>query len=222
MSTEKFNCVFRHYPETVELSKKRRGKLYLKSKGGPSPALSNKIKERITLGQLEWIPKPVKSNPNQEALYDRETKEFVIKNTKTVGTPRVITINSQVAWESGSGSEWTIRAIKANLAAWFAPIIIQQLPPQIIPGPGKYIHIEYIFYYPFTERDPRLYQDYLNHWFIRGKVFEDTLVALQIIPDDSPKYVRGAYPRYVNVETEDERRLEVKFHFCYNHQRIEQ
>lgn len=222
MSTEKFNCVFRDYPETIELSKKRRAKLYLKSKGGPSPALPKKIQTAISAGQMEWIAKPVKSNPNQEALYDRETKEFVVKNIKTVGTPRVITINSQIAWESGSGSEWTIRALKVHLAAWFTPLIVQQLPEKIIPGPGKYIHLEYIFYFPFTERDPRLYQDYLNHWFIRGKVFEDTLVALHIIPDDGPKYIRGAYPRYVNVETEAERRLEVKFHFCYNHQRIEQ
>lgn len=221
MSTEKFNCVFRDYPETMELSKKRRAKYYLMTPGIALPLLPKKHETAVSEGKFSWEPKPTKNNPQQHALYDRDKKEFVIKNSRSVGTPRVITINSQIAWESGSGSEWTIRAIKSYLAAWFTPLIVQQLPPSIIPGTGKYIHLEYIFYFPFTERDPRLYQDYLNHWFIRGKIFEDTLVTLGIIPNDGPKYLRGAYPRFVNIDNEADRRLEVKFHFCLNNQRIE-
>jgi len=221
MSTEKFNCVFRNYPETVQLSKSRRAKYYIKTNEiSALPAMAKKYITGLSLGKLSWEPKPIKSNPQQLALYDREAQAFVIKNPQSVGTPKVITINSQIAWESGSGSEWTIRAIKDYLATWFAPLILQQLPEKIIPGAGKYMHFEYIFYFPFTERDPRLYQDYLNHWFIRGKIFEDTLVKLGIIPNDGPKYLRGAYPRYVNIEDESERRLEVKIHFCQNNERL--
>lgn len=219
-TTEKFNCVFEEYPETVQLSAKRRAQYYTALFKGILPELPVKYQKAITLGRMSWEKKPTKTKPKQVALYDREKKEFVIKNSRTVGTPKIITINSQIAWESGKGSEWTIRAIKDSLKAWFMPQMIKQLPPQIEPGMDKYIHLEYIFYYPFTQRDPRLYQDYLNHWFVRGKIIEDTMVYLGIIPNDGPKYLRGAYPRYVCVDSEEERRLEVKVHFCRNNERL--
>lgn len=220
MGTEKFNCVFEQYPETVQLSSKRRAKYFIWDRTNLVPPMPEKYKKALALGKLSWELKPSKSKPNQHALYDRDKKEFIVKNSRTVGTPKIITINSQIAWESGKGSEWTIRAVKDVLKLWFTPLIIKQLPPQIEPGMDKYIHLEYIFYFPFTQRDPRLYQDYLNHWFIRGKIFEDCLVYLGIIPNDGPKYVRGAYPRYVNIDSEEERRLEVKVHFCRNNERI--
>ena len=220
MGTEKFNCVFEQYPETVQLSAKRRAQYFTALTNTFLPPLAKKYEKGIQMGKYTWEKKPTKEKPKQVALYDREKMEFVIKNSKTVGTPKIITINSQIAWESGKGSEWTIRAVKDVLKLWFTPLIIKQLPPQIEPGMDKYIHLEYIFYFPFTQRDPRLYQDYLNHWFIRGKIFEDCLVYLGIIPNDGPKYVRGAYPRYVNIDSEEERRLEVKVHFCRNNERI--
>jgi len=220
MGTEKFNCVFEQYPETVQLSAKRRAQYFTALTNTFLPPLAKKYEKGIQMGKYTWEKKPTKEKPKQVALYDREKMEFVIKNSKTVGTPKIITINSQISWESGKGSEWTIRAVKDVLKLWFTPLIIKQLPPQIEPGMDKYIHLEYIFYFPFTQRDPRLYQDYLNHWFIRGKIFEDCLVYLGIIPNDGPKYVRGAYPRYVNIDSEEERRLEVKVHFCRNNERI--
>jgi len=220
MGTEKFNCVFEQYPETVQLSAKRRAQYFTALTNTFLPPIAKKYEKGIQMGKYTWEKKPTKEKPKQVALYDREKMEFVIKNSRTVGTPKIITINSQIAWESGKGSEWTIRAVKDFMKLWFTPLIIKQLPPQIEPGMDKYIHLEYIFYFPFTQRDPRLYQDYLNHWFIRGKIFEDCLVYLGIIPNDGPKYVRGAYPRYVNIDSEEERRLEVKIHFCKNNERI--
>jgi hypothetical protein len=144
-----------------------------------------------------------------------------VKNKAIAGTPLFKMINSQDVWESGSGMEWHIRKLKDMLTAYYTPNIVRQLPERIVtPDKRTFIHLEYIFFYPFVCREPRTYQDYLNHFYVRGKIFEDTLVKLGVIEDDSPQFLRGAYARYVNVNSEEDRRLEIKIHFCKNGQRI--
>lgn len=211
-STERFNCVFPNYPEEIKLSNARRKK-YWKAGQKLTDALQKKFDES------KVVYKQHKSG--DILLWDKETNEFILKNPKAVGTPRIEKINGQIVWQSGGGNEWKIRKLKDYLSEWFRPGIARRLPEQIFtPSPDIFIHFEYIFFFPFQERHPETYQDYLNHAYIRSKVFEDTLVDMGVIPDDSPRYLRGGYCRYVNVPSEEDRRLEVKIHFCKNNQRI--
>lgn len=209
-TTERFNCIFQQYPERIQLSKKQRAKYYEETSAGLLPV---KLAKRVLLGELSWQLKDRK-----KCLYDNAAQSFVIKNSKVAGTPKIRSINSQDIW---TGDPWLRKALATELHAYFAPGIIRQLPEEIFtPSPDTFIHLEYIFYYPFQAREEREYQDYINHAYIRSKIFEDTLVELKIIKNDGPRIVRGGYARYVNVPTEVERRMEVKIHFCKNNQRI--
>jgi hypothetical protein len=71
-TTEKFNCVFEEYPETVQLSAKRRAQYYTALFKGILPELPVKYQKAITLGRMSWEKKPSKTKPKQVALYDRE------------------------------------------------------------------------------------------------------------------------------------------------------
>lgn len=210
-TTERFNCIFQQYPEQIQLSKSQRPK-YWEHKD--KDRLPKKVADRLFKGEISW-----QNYKGVLRLYDDAEKAFVIKNIKVAGTPRVKMINSQTIWQGGN--EWERKAIAEMLHGYFAPGIVRQLPEEIFtPSPDIFIHFEYIFYYPFEARKEREYQDYINHAYIRSKVFEDTLVELKIISNDGPRYVRGGYARYVNVATEADRRMEVKIHFCKNGQRI--
>jgi hypothetical protein len=175
-----------------------------------------KLTAGIESGKYVFQPK---GRNNKLTLFDVEKGIYVVRNPRSVGTPKIIPINSQIVWESGNTNVFSIRATKHFLAEWFGPGIVRQLPDKIFTGVGEFIHLEYIFYYPFDARKWP-YQDYINHWYIRGKVFEDTLVAKGKIPDDSPQFIRGGYARYVNVPNEEDRKLEIKIHFCKNDERI--
>lgn len=214
-STEKFNIVYNNYPEEFNISQRRNAKYWKK---GEKP--TKKLIEEIEKGISFYKRKNDKDKT--EYLFNSLTRSFVVKNIKTVGTPRVQVINSQLFYEGGMGSEWKRSAIKDFLKFYFTPDIVRKLPEKIFTRQGEYIHFEYIFYYPFKKRkeENKKYQDYINHFYIRAKVFEDTIVGLGIIADDNADIVRGGYGRYVEVNTEEERRLEIKIHFCKNNQRI--
>lgn len=227
MSTEKFNVIFPLYPETLRLSEEQREKLIPR---GDKPLKVMKQK-KLDAGEYIWKEKEVIRGgvkTTVEFLFDVVNDTFVVANPKVAGTPKEIIINSQLLWQSASGAPgWhhTIQKLKRELSEWFKPGLVRQfghLTEPIQPKtPGTYIHFEYIFYYPFLATGNKSYQDYINHWYVRGKVFEDTMEFLGLIKNDSPDYVRGGYARYVNIPDENDRRLEVKIHFCRNNQRIE-
>lgn len=211
-TTERFNCVFQLYPEKIQLSKKQRPKYWEKKHLAKMPQY---IRRAIDAGTYIWA-----KHNGKERLYNNaeDAKGFVIKNSKVAGKPKFETINSQTIYQ---GDHWMRQIVVDELHAYFAPGIMRQLPTEIFtPSPDVFMHFEYIFFYPFEARKNEQYQDYINHAYIRSKTFEDTLVKLQVILDDSPRYVRGGYARYVNVPTEADRRLEIKIHFCKNNQRI--
>jgi len=218
MSTEKFNIIFRDYPEQFHMSEKQRAKYWLSK---DISRFSEKMKKDIELGFLTW--KRLKNG--QQALHDTVKGEFKLRNPKIAGTPKIKKITAQLLWESGHGSEWVRQKMRDYLHDWFVPGIVRQgFPEELYAPAGHFIHFEYIFYYPFAEKHNwSKYQDYLNHAFVYSKTFEDTLIELGILKDDNPKYVRGGYARYVDimdVEGSQERRLEIKIHFCKNNERI--
>lgn len=216
--TAKFRVILNDYPESFIISKKRAIKYWK-----PKNLLPIYLETLEKTGKLIWKEK---SKAFGLALYDPEKKEFVVKNKKVAGTERFHTINSQNLWVAGGGSQWTRLATEKFLKSWFTPAIIRQLPEKIWMKDDEFIHFEYIFFYPFNPANPndnrlwRQYQDYINHCFIRAKIFEDTLTELGVIPDDSPMYVRGSYMRYVAIPPDQERHMDVVIHFCKNNQTI--
>jgi hypothetical protein len=217
MSTERFNIIYHDYPEQFNLSEHRRVKLWTKA---DETKLGVKLKKRLADGHVVWG----RTKSGGTALYDKEASKFIPKNPKAAGTPKVQKITAQMLWSSGPGIEWARKKMRDFLHDWFVPGIVRQMPDELFTREGYFIHFEYIFFYPFAEKHRwEQYQDYLNHAFVYGKTFEDTLVELKILKDDGPKYVRGGYPRYVDImdmEDNQSRRLEIKIHFCRNNERI--
>lgn len=215
--TEKFNVIFQNYPTTYTLSNSRLIK-YIEPVH--LPKLSNKAKSLIESGQYIWKRHNTRKG-KPECLFNVTTQEWVARNPKTAGTPRIIPISGQDFWSSGEQQQWNRIKLKEQLMEYFIPRIRTQLPESIWMPVGMYMHIEYLFFRPLLEHDivvDKKIQDLDNHAFPYMKIFKDTLQYLEIIKNDDPRYIRGMYPHYVHIDNEEERRLEVKIHFCHNDQ----
>lgn len=206
-TTERFNVVIPHYLETVQYTKSRKP-VYWKE----TDKLPKYIVEGLAKGIYRWDKKNGKTVLFENIL-------AVVKNSQSVNKPRMLSVNSQHFWSGGNESEWKRIRIKENLMAQFVPYIGRQLPLKLYAPKDQFIHFEYIFYYPFGDK-PNLYQDYINHFFVRAKIFEDVLVSMKVIDDDNPSIVRGGYGRYVAIDDPNERRMEIKIHFVTNEDRI--
>jgi hypothetical protein len=210
MGTEAYNIVMPLYKEEFQYTMSRRPTYW-----GVKDKLPKYIVTGLEKGDFAWK----KNSKGLTLLFDVVANEFVVKNSKSVDKPRMLSINSQILWSGGTGSEWKRTKIKDLLRAEFVTYIARQLPLKLFAPKGKFIQIEFVFFYPFKSKT-RMYQDYINHWFIRQKVFEDTLTDMKVIEDDNPNILRGGYGRYVDIEDPAERRLEIKIHFCNNYERI--
>jgi hypothetical protein len=212
-TTERFNIVLSNYPEEVQTSNAQ-SKKYIK-KGKKLNLVQQKCLER---NLFEWKERGT-GTAKGLYLYDLLKGEFIV--AKKAGTPKIKKINGQLFWQSGPGTEWDRQAIKDYLRTWFVPAITRSaLPEKIFAPKDHFIHFEYIFYYPFDLTRMTQYQDYINHAYVRSKTFEDILVEMEIIKDDNPTFVRGGYARYVCIPVTENRRLEIKIHFCKNDQRV--
>jgi hypothetical protein len=220
MSTERFNIIYKDYPERYEVAKKRNTLIWERKY---ESKLTKTLIARIAAGEVIWRAF-IHNRKAKEALFDVKESCYIIKNPKAAGTPRTVAISARFLWSGGKGTEFVRKEIKEFLHEWFRPGIKRQAPEKIFTRPGYFIQFEYIFYYAFAnKKNWKLYQDYLNHAFIHSKAFEDTLVEMGVIPDDGPQYVRGGYARYVDIMELDgnqDRRLEIKIHFCKNNERI--
>lgn len=221
MNTEAFNIIIPNYPEEILISKSRREKYWLPK---DSKNLPQKHLKGIVDGTLDWkMVRTSKTGKKEEMrLIDRSTGEHIVKNPVSAGKPRTQRISGQIFWEGGEGSEWTRQKVKKALTAYFSPAIARQLPPTIFTKPEHFIQLEFIFYYPLTliYQEKRIPQDDDNHAFPYIKAFRDTLEMMGVISSDGPTVLRGSYARYVDIPIKEDRRLEVKFHFCKNAQAI--
>lgn len=215
MSTERFNIIFQQYPEEMELSKEKRTIYLHLSEGNKLP---KNVTDSLSIGykvatfryytdKIGWI-------------YHTKDDQKVIRNKKSAGKPNMLKISGQSIWNE-SVSRWTRNNLKKFLTDYFTPFIVRQLPEKIeSQRPNIYYHFEFIFYIPVSLRGYSKIQDIDNHAYPYVKGFMDTITLLKLIPDDSAQYFRGYYPRYVECMTEEERRLEVKIHFCANNENI--
>lgn len=210
MSTERFNMVIPDYERYVQLSAKRRAKYYY-----PGDTLSKKNQKLLDKGLYIWKDHKLSGGDIEQRLYEPIIGDFIIKNLRTAGTPNKMILNGQSIW-NGNMAKFTRNKVRDFLHDYYIPFIKRQLPEKIFTTSGLFIQIEYIFYENLNKKLP----DYFNHALIYMKTFEDTIVELGVIQDDDPSFLRGGYPRYVHIEDETERRLEIKFHFCKNNERI--
>jgi hypothetical protein len=232
--TEKFNIIFPKFPLYIILADARREKFY-KSEDKLPKYLQEKVNSgeyryAAPVGNVLCAPEPIPGKTSLKAVGGKKTGIAyyrIIKNSVAAGTPRRAKISGQYLWKNiDKGRISYVQKLKDQLRAYFIPAIVRQWGPtfKLTPGLRRYIHIEYIFYMPLVlvqmdERD--LSQDIGNFGWPYDKIFQDILQSEGIIATDDPSKVRGVYYRYEDIEDEEERRLEVKIHFCYNDQRIE-
>lgn len=220
MNTEAFNIIIPNYPEEILISKERRAKYWTKDK---EKHLPQKYITGLQAGALIWkLVKTSKTGKREEIRLVTEAGEHIVKNPISAGKPRTQRISGQIFWEGGEGSEWTRQKVKKALTAYFSPAIARQLPKNVFTKPEHFIQLEFIFYYPLTitYQEKRIPQDDDNHAFPYIKAFRDTLEMMGVISSDGPNVLRGSYARYVDIPTKEDRRLEVKFHFCKNAQAV--
>lgn len=212
MSTEKFNLIFKLYPEEMKISEKKRELWYHKSEG-------NNLPSRIVKDLLEHEGAGLcKYYVDNDGWICTTDGKKVIRNSRTAGKPNMQKISGQSIW-SGEVSRFARNKLKTFLTEYFTPTIVRHWPESIFTTADKAFHFEFIFYFPLQLRSTPV-QDIDNHSYPYTKAFMDTLVGLKMIADDSPKYYRGFYCRYVDIPTEEDRRLEVKLHFCTNNERL--
>lgn len=230
MTTEKFNIVFNKFPLYVILADARRPKFWHKK-----DKLTKRLQEGLDAGDFFYANGILCTYKHDTGMVTVPKKKGTrilhfrfVKNSETAGTPRRAKISGQLFWSGQQqGLQISYRQkLKDQLRDYFVPSIVRQWGPtfKLTPALYKYVHIEYIFYMPLVlvqmdERD--LTQDIGNFGWLYGKIFEDILQDQGILQTDSPLKMRGAYHRYVDIENEEERRLEVKIHFCINEQSIE-
>jgi len=196
------------YPERIKLSDKRRGKYW-----HPNDAIPKKYQNSTFA-----FAKVKLTNGYEERLINTYTREYVIRNTRTAGTPSFQKINGQAIWVGMN--EYVRVKLRNQLHEYYEPQITQLNPAVLQPPKDHYLHIEYIFYFPFSSREPNGWQDYFNHAMPYMKTFEDTLVKCGKLINDSPMVIRGGYARYVGIPTDTDRRLVVQFYHCRNNESI--
>jgi hypothetical protein len=183
----------------------RRAKYYR-----PTDKLPKKYQDKT---RYFFKPKPTTSKVTKPEfnLYDLKENCFVIKNIKSVNTPRKLRIGSNIIWE---GNPFTRTLMADALHAWWQGIIlingIETVPLDLFTS-GERLFFE--FSIKEIDNPPyRSVQDSINMSFVRIKTFEDTLVNMGIIPDDKPKFVKGASYTVDVVQTEKERELKILCH----------
>lgn len=172
--------VINDYIEYIELSKHRRAVYYKKDDKIP--------KKYLDKTKYEFI---------KEILVDSETKEKIIKNSRSVGTPKRKKISGQDIW---MGMHYALRAkiakeLKIYLKKQFKILGLQPIKSEDYP-----ISIQLDFHKPFGEAN----WDIDNHALIYRKCILDALKG-DYIEDDSVKFVRGIPSFYIPCEKKDQK-----------------
>lgn len=213
MSTEKFNMVLKLYPIEIQKSAKKREIWIHKSEGEKIPRTVRQpvyktgmltLSEGFSFNEDGWVIRTA-------------TGEKVVRNFKTAGKPNMKRINGQSIWD-GDVSRYERNDLKKFLSEYFIPNINRQLPEKIMTH--RFIQIEFIFY---TRDVGTKAQDIDNHSYVYVKAFLDALQDTGRVTDDGARNIRGYYCRYIAIapDEDEERRLEIKIHFCTNDQKIE-
>ena len=132
-------------------------------------------------------------------LCHQGTKNRIIKNSKSVGTPRFLAINGQKFY-SGFSSEHERMAIVYGLKDYYDEVIKSKIIITDFPIFIKYVH------FAKTEIGNSI-ADLDNISYCYTKTFQDWLTSRGIIAEDNTRYIRSFQPEVFPVETDEERKL---------------
>lgn len=196
----KWTCVIPDYPTEVKISDARRAEYF--KKGDKLP------KKYSDTSKYDFN--------SDSVLIDLSTKERVIKNAKSAGKPRMITINSQRIYV---GIHHAVRSRIVNgLHALFHDEFKKQFPKKINLENHKIV-ISLHFYDTYTSKLPDL--DNLANLFVKCGIDclttinnpnqmkgLDTTHKLGILPDDKIIYIPHIQYEFTHVDKKEDRKLE--------------
>lgn len=175
------------YVTSIKISNSRRPTYY--KEGSVIP------KKYSDINRYEFRIKKFR-NYNKRLLYDKQEKQFVIKNEAFVGTPRMMPIGGNAAY-SGLNEHVRMKMVSEIKNSFRSQVLtltpITQFPIQI----DAQIHCL-----------PKLRNWDIDNLWIYIKSFQDLLIESEIIPDDSVRYITKAPSfEYFPVMEEDERKM---------------
>ena len=181
------------YIRRIQLSKARKKKFYELGKKTPEKFLKN--------SQYEWKTTKV-GKSNKTYLFDKKKEDFVCANPRSHGTPRYQIISGQALY-SGNMSP-IIRAkvfkeVKEEFRKHFKGIkSIKDYP----------VYIKLTFYDEFGKGD----WDLDNRSYAYKKAIQDTMTSdgINILEDDSVRYVTSISSSFIPIENEEDRKLVIE------------
>lgn len=181
----KIQIVIPEYIQEMKLSKEGRRKLYYEE------------------SNVEKLPKKYQSEEfiyKKGRLFNKVTKEFVIRNPTLVSTPRTRAIAGNDIWARVHPRlrMAMVEAIKEDFRKHLPKKIELRFP----------IHIEMDVYCP-----PRYCDWDIGNLWVYDKVFQDLLVDEGLIPDDSVQYItKSSGPRYIPIINQCDRKMVFTLH----------
>ena len=194
MIKTKFTCTIPNYPREVQVSNKRKAQYWK---------------------QGEVIPKKYATYTYSAGWLVDPAGNKVVKNLKTAGTPRHITINAQAIYV---GLHHAVRSKIVNeLHTLFHAEFQKQLPSKILLGDNK-ILVALHFYDTYSDKLPDL--DNLANLFVKCGI--DCLTTannpnqtkggathkLGIIPDDKAVFIPHIVYEFTHVDDVKDRKLD--------------
>lgn len=178
------------FSEYVQISKKRRAIPYIKGKCRVPKKFSNET-------VYDWNSKGY--------LYNKLTGEVLVRNNKSVGTPREQKVNGQNIYNGNVSRQARASLVKA-LHEKFAKYLKDIDPITDIKHFPLGIHLIFKVHDKF-----KFNLDNDNRW-IWEKAIQDTLVQEKIIPEDNPYIIWENLKRTILIPNEIEETLIVEIH----------
>lgn len=195
------------YIRKVKLSDSRRPTYYELTKKVKLPNKYAHHPERF-----KWKPYRF-SKDVRVLLMDMKTGQRVIKNSKSVGTPRYKTINGQDIYNQNIVKENRNTMLQA-IKSFFVPFVntMEKIPLEDLP-----IRIEVEVHYTYLA-DNGMPWDLDNHFYMYQKGFQDVLTGHKdkekrprskiIIPDDPTLFVsKPPSPLHIPIQNNEDRKL---------------
>lgn len=193
---KKHTCSIKNYPTEIKVSESKRAQYW-------------------KLGDTGLPKKVDTTKTNIEGFYVDGNGERYLKNTKTAGKPRMLTINAQKIYV---GIHHSVRSIIVNeLHSLFHQEFTKQLP-KVIDTRGKKILIGLHFHDIYTTKLPDL--DNLGNLFVKCGIDCLTTVnnpnqvkslithKLGIIPDDKMIFIPHILIEYTEITDVTKRKLD--------------
>lgn len=204
----KYTVTIPNYPREIQISNSARAKYWYKKDDIP--------KKYGDITKFEFN--------KDDVLIDKSDGSKVVRNTKTAGKPRMLTINATKIYV---GIHHSVRSkIVDELHKLFYSHFKTQLPSTIPIKEGNKLCISFQYYDVYNEKLPDL--DNLSNLYIKCGVDCLTSISnpnqlkgsvshkLGIIPDDKTKYVAILAPEFINVDKIEDRKLVVNIYEVSN------